>query len=80
MKTLTTLDLIAQEVLRLIKKHDWYYSFSDDHRVYNHGMRQEERIWELAMQLPQEQIDLIWKEHVPAQFTVPVSTFNSFPN
>jgi hypothetical protein len=42
-----------------IKKHDYNYSFSDDHRVWSNGNRQAEELEKLAKEIGQEGIDLL---------------------
>lgn len=32
------------DFLNLLKNHDWTYHYSDDHRVYTRGMRNEQLI------------------------------------
>ncbi len=36
---------------RLVTSHDWYYSYSDDHRVWSAGHRHHEQITQLATKL-----------------------------
>lgn len=40
-----TIDLLAIEMFEnLCKNHDWYYAYSDDHRVWKAGCAAEDRI------------------------------------
>ncbi len=36
--------MTKEEYERLLDKHDWYYMFSDDHRIYEEGVRQEREL------------------------------------
>lgn len=37
-----------EEYINLLKTHDWYYDFSDDHSVWKAGEAQYKRIMELS--------------------------------
>ena len=36
----------------LLKKHDWYYRFSDDFKVYNKGNKEEKQLLESSYLIP----------------------------
>jgi hypothetical protein len=51
------------EYINALKKFDWYYLFSDDHRVYNAG---EEASKELELMQKLHDPDFqIWNQHAP---------------
>lgn len=47
-------EVFREELVR----HDWYYSYSDDGRVYNAGVEREKKLTEKAKELGQAGIDL----------------------
>jgi hypothetical protein len=49
---------LLQRLESLLKNHDWYYAWSDDHRVYKKGAETEKQIKELVNQLGKEGEDL----------------------
>ena len=52
-----------EEYKRLLKAHDWYYSYSDDHRVYVRGEEQYAKLRELMSKLDPD--GKIWKQYSP---------------
>lgn len=40
-----------QELESLLKEHDWYYAYSDDHRVWKRGEEERKVIGELTARL-----------------------------
>lgn len=36
------------EYINLLKTHDWYYNYSDDHRVWRAGEEEYKKIMELS--------------------------------
>jgi hypothetical protein len=38
-----------EEYIELLKKHDWYYEFSDDHRVWAAGHASAKHLSSLAL-------------------------------
>ena len=44
--------------------HDWFYEFSDDHRVWGNGRNQEARLRLMAKTLDPDLT--IWKQYAPA--------------
>jgi hypothetical protein len=59
---------VAAKLVELMKAHDWYYQYSDDHRAYTSGNEAEKVIRELATQLPQDIINLLWSKLAPKSF------------
>jgi len=52
----------------LLKKHDWWFEYSDDHRVWNAGWIQLQNI-----RLQQQKLDpdfTIWNEHCPEEMRI----------
>ena len=51
----TTEQVSAQELLNeyeaLLRKHDWYFEYSDDHGVWSRGRAQVSRINSVSLQL-----------------------------
>jgi len=43
---------LREELIRLIKGHDWYYQRSDDHGVFTAGREAALRIASIIRQLP----------------------------
>ena len=35
---------IKEEFAKMLEKHDWYYDYSDDHRVFLRGSKQRQEI------------------------------------
>lgn len=44
--------ITSEEYIELLKKHDWYYSASDDPRVYDIGHNERSRLKNLARNNP----------------------------
>ena len=40
--------MTCSEFFRLVENHDWFYQYSDDHRVWQRGQTQWERIQSLG--------------------------------
>lgn len=51
-----------KELYDQLEMHDWYYGFSDDHRVYSNGVKEEERL-RVAAKTIEEGTDLIKAFH-----------------
>ena len=43
-----------EEYTELLKKHDWYYDYSDDHSVYERGYRQRNKLHQLAEEIDRD--------------------------
>lgn len=52
-----------KEYIRLLKAHDWFYSYSDDHRVYLRGEEEYKKLRELMSKLDPD--GKIWKQYSP---------------
>ena len=55
----------------LLRHHDWFYEYSDDHRVWNEGRLAYSRICNLRKRLGLEdpfRAQTIWNKHCPEQF------------
>ncbi len=46
-----------KDFIDLLKKHDWYYQYSDDSRVYNKGKKERDYI-ERIVQIHPEFVEL----------------------
>jgi hypothetical protein len=48
-----------------LNRHDWYYPYSDDHRVWLRGVKDEQRLEAIAKESPahQELYDKFAKHH-----------------
>ena len=56
----------VQEYKDRLKRHDWFYDYSDDHGVYTRGSNSIMKIYELA-----KEIDPKWEifnQYAPDQF------------
>lgn len=53
---------LLDELRTLIRQHDWNYGFSQNRKHVMKGMAVEKLIYEKALQLPQEEIDKLWKQ------------------
>ncbi len=57
---------IVQELEQCLKEHDWYYSFSDDHRYWSRGFSQRKHIFSLKEQLNDDKLfDELYKKYAP---------------
>ena len=56
------------EYVRLLSFHDWFYQYSDDHKVYKAGHVSAARLWALCSQLDPDHA--IWNSKCPAEFLV----------
>lgn len=50
---------------RLLKNRDWYYVYSDDHRVWLAGEAVSKQIQELIPKVPAEKVVEFWKQYAP---------------
>jgi hypothetical protein len=52
-----------------LKSHDWYYDYSDDHRVWRRGTEQHDALLKMRKELKQEHdpavIDALWSKYSP---------------
>jgi hypothetical protein len=48
----TWVDMNLQDFDKLLRSHDWYYQYSDDHRVYLAGERQHDAIRRASKESP----------------------------
>ncbi len=53
-----------EELIHLLKTHDWHYGYSDDPRSYTRGQKQITRIRQLMEQVPDGQE--LYLAHRPA--------------
>ncbi len=51
---------------KLLKSHDWYYDFSDDHSVWKRGSSERSTLSGLRRQLDPD--STIWNEYAPDMF------------
>jgi len=66
------LDSFALEIFdTMCKEHDWYYQYSDDHRVWKAGSAAEDRLKSKYRMLKQRLPDAataIWNQYCPKDF------------
>jgi hypothetical protein len=56
----------VDEYIRKLKSHDWFYHYTEDHRVWKAG----QAVWD-QLRVMQKQLDPsgeIWNEHCPPEF------------
>lgn len=58
------------EYLKALRQHDWYYMYSDDHKVWQRGREAAARIEEMRRELDIE--FKVWNENCPADCRVGV--------
>lgn len=49
------------EYIELLQTHDWYFEYSDDHKVWARGQKQQQRLSFLRQQLDPD--GLIFKQY-----------------
>lgn len=58
-----------QEFEKLLKNHDWYYEYSDDHRVWRNGCNEFDALVKMRNELKKEfdvkVLDQIWNKYSP---------------
>lgn len=68
-------NITLAEFWAICKSHDWFYAYSDDHRVYQAGYSAELWINTIAKANGQAYVDLLkaWRDHVaqPSQHAMP---------
>jgi len=55
-----------ENYIKLLKSHDWYYDYSDDHSVWRRGSEAYGRL--RSMQKNLDPTGAIWNEHAPNDF------------
>lgn len=55
-----------------LKKHDWFYHYSDDHRVWSNGEKHWKIIRKLIEQIPTEKVLQLWEKYAPKDWGCPV--------
>ena len=64
----STAEILAQ----CLKSHDWYYGYSDDHRVWSRGEEEHRRIYalysKLSDEIGEEGALEVWNENAPLAF------------
>jgi len=56
---------ILDEIETKAKNHDWWYMFSDDHRVYRAGERSADDLILQLVSIPFKEGKRIWDDHCP---------------
>lgn len=54
-----------------LEYHDWYFNYSDDHRVWSAGNDAQH-----VLRAEQKRLDpdfYLWNQHAPEEFRVPIS-------
>lgn len=62
-----TLEQLEEE----LKCHDWYFDYSDDHRVWKNGQAHRDKIRGMMSQLKKdhpEEVKALWNKYAPAEF------------
>lgn len=59
---------VVELYIKSLKAHDWFYEYSDDHRVWTRGKDQRRIILNLREQCDPD--SEIWNEHCPDHFMV----------
>lgn len=54
----------TEEYTEALKAHDWYYEWSDDHRVWQKGTEAAKKLREAQARL--DPLGTIWNAHAPA--------------
>jgi hypothetical protein len=58
-----------QRLEELMKSHDWFYDYSDDHRIWERGRTQRAEIYSTADALRSmgysSEVDRLFEEYVP---------------
>lgn len=56
----------------MLSKHDWFYSYSDDFRVYSRGERSYKQILAAVRKLPAEVVRAnvrpLWMHYAPGEY------------
>lgn len=55
-----------ENYIKLLKSHDWYYDYSDDHSVWRRGSEAHSRLRGLQKSI--DPTGEIWNEHAPTDF------------
>lgn len=63
MNTTTAIPTDPQEFEKFLERHDWYYEFSDDHRVYMRGIEAERHLNEFMKTATDEQKRIYNRQH-----------------
>ena len=67
--------MTADEYRAMLKGHDWYYTYSDDGRVYAKGKKSEDAVRAATKKLDEagrgEEAEAIWSECAPKGFDYP---------
>ena len=56
------------EYYEMLLAHDWYYSFSDDHSVYQNGEKEVRRLMDIAAEKGLDYMRM-WKQFNQAMFS-----------
>ena len=70
--TVDELNKIELELCQALKNHDWYYEYSDDHRVWSNGSRERSKIKGLMSKLPKQYAAELYNKYAPEQFKMEV--------
>lgn len=65
---MTGKELLKEQYIKELRLHDWYYNYSDDHRVWVKGKDQRVTIDNLQKQVDPDYH--IWNEFAPEDFKV----------
>ena len=62
-------ELNVDDYINMLKSHDWFYDYSDDHSVWVRGKAQRGAILEARKILDPDYI--IWNQHCPKDYVRP---------
>jgi hypothetical protein len=60
-----------KDLERCLKNHDWWYVMSDDHRSWQYGAANLDRIENLCRVVQKEVAQRLWDKHAPEGFPFP---------
>ena len=65
-----------QKLESLLKSHDWYYQYSDDHSAWTRGNEKEKEIHSLIATLTKDgkksEIEALWKKYAPKDMALSI--------
>jgi len=66
---------LAGQLELLLRNHDWYYDYSDDHRSWTKGKRERDEINALVKKMPEAEARAVWDQCVSGTFPFPGSVY-----
>lgn len=56
--------------VQLLKTHDWYYDYTDDHSVWQRGNRERAEITQMYKALGSEVAKETWNKYAPSMYQI----------